>query len=185
MPTTRRRSTQFLFRKVKLSINAGAWRWIAANSKPIKLTTLPASSTKILRSSNKRRRRADPAADSKGCGTRVCFKKPDAYLRSDNSTPVRIGGLVGKEVQMDRGEDRVWITLGKSNVAKRDLDHCALIGTGLCRRTQIAPTNFDLRHVIIGANRALRHEMKLCSRATARKARRSSRWPRCIHGSCS
>jgi hypothetical protein len=60
-----------------------------------------------------------------------------------------IGGVIGEEVGVDRGEHRVRIAIGESNVTGHDLDHMrpTTISAGLSRRTQIGPTNFDLRHV--------------------------------------
>jgi hypothetical protein len=59
-----------------------------------------------------------------------------------------VGCFRGKEVRVDRDEHGVRIALGKFNVTGRDLDHfqSATIPARLRRRTQIAPTNFDLCH---------------------------------------
>jgi|RhiMethySRZTD1v2_1073278.scaffolds.fasta_scaffold85790_4 hypothetical protein len=54
---------------------------------------------------------------------------------------------------MDRGEHRVGISVGKLNVAWRDLDRMrsTTIGAWLHRRAQVAPTDLDLFHVAIMA----------------------------------
>jgi hypothetical protein len=59
-----------------------------------------------------------------------------------------VGCFRGIEVRMDRDEHNIRIALGKFNVAGRDLDHIrsVTILARLRRRTQIAPTNFDLCH---------------------------------------
>jgi hypothetical protein len=81
-------------------------------------------------------------------------KNADLASRSDDlagqlDAGQEIGCLVGIEVRMDRGEHRVRISVGKFNVAGRDLDHMrtTTISAGLHRRTEIAPTNCDLLHV--------------------------------------
>ena len=64
-------------------------------------------------------------------------------------TAKKEGSAFREKVRMDRGEHRFLITVGKLNIARRDLDRVrpAPIGASLHRRSQIAPTNFDLLHV--------------------------------------
>src|SRR5271165_2595902 len=101
---------------------------------------------------------ARPRLHPGGTGDRY-GRKPDAAERGVVAIELvairqfnageEIGGVIGEEVGVDRGEHRVRVAIGESNVTGHDLDHMrpTTISAGLCRRTQIAPTNLDLRHV--------------------------------------
>src|SRR5215470_9680519 len=86
-----------------------------------------------------------PKQDERPLGVR--HSRSD-YLAGKFDVGEEIGRIVGIEVWMDRREDRIRIALGKLDVSNRDADRIQpiTIGAGLCRRAQIAPTNFKLRH---------------------------------------
>jgi len=103
-------------------------------------------------------------------------------------TAKKEGSAFREKVRMDRGEHRFLITVGKLNIARRDIDRVrpAPIGASLHRRSQIAPTNFDLLHVELtlmctrrarSCNRVAKHaDQALSSRSKAECFSRRDAW---------